>query len=129
MKKKNTIADCPCGSGASYAECCGPLHAGAAAPDAERLMRSRYCAHVLELEPYILATWHSTTRPPDAGLDGPKPKWLGLEVKRHQPDGDRAIVEFIARFRIGGRAERMHETSRFVREDGRWFYLDGKFAE
>jgi len=53
-------------------------------------------------------------------------KWLGLEVRRHeQQDADHASVEFVARSKLGGRAQRLHETSRFAREDGRWFYLDG----
>jgi SEC-C motif domain protein len=39
---------------------------------------------------------------------------------------DQAMVEFIARYRLGGgRAERQHEVSRFVREQGRWYYVDG----
>jgi SEC-C motif-containing protein len=32
----------------------------------------------------------------------------------------------VARSKLGGRAQRLHETSRFVREDGRWFYVDGE---
>ena len=90
-------------------------------------MRSRYSAYVLGLEPYLLATWHASTRPAalhlaeDAGT-----KWLGLEVRRHQTqDASHATVEFVARYRIAGRGQRLHETSRFVREDGRWFYVDG----
>lgn len=92
-------------------------------------MRSRYSAYVLGLETYLLDTWHQSTRPDSLGLSMqvPKPTWLGLTVKRHEnPTSDTAIVEFVARLRMGGgSAERMHETSRFVREDGRWFYVDG----
>jgi SEC-C motif-containing protein len=92
-------------------------------------MRSRYSAYVLGLEDYLLATWHETTRPAALHLaaHSPKPTWLGLSVKRHEnPGADTAIVEFVARLRMGGgSAERMHETSRFVREGGRWFYVDG----
>ena len=71
--------------------------------------------------------WHPDTRPLDLTLETvPQPKWLGLEVKRHeQTDADHALVEFVARYKVNGRAFRMHETSRFVREDGRWFYVDG----
>jgi SEC-C motif-containing protein len=92
-------------------------------------MRSRYTAYVLALEPYLLATWHISTRPPHIDLAAEaRIRWLGLEVKRHLSNGpDSAIVEFVARYKIAGRAQRLHETSRFVREDGRWFYLDGKF--
>jgi len=89
-------------------------------------MRSRYSAYVLGLEDYLLATWHASTRP--AALDlgtGPAAKWLGLDVKARTAAGDAATVEFVARCRVGGRAQRLHEVSRFVREDGRWFYVDG----
>jgi SEC-C motif-containing protein len=123
---------CPCVSGKTYAQCCKPLHDGAIATTAEALMRSRYGAYVAQLEPYLLETWHATTRP--AALDpdeGEKLTWLGLSVKRHAIIGDNsATVEFVARYRIsGGSAVRLHEISRFVREDGRWFYLDGDFPD
>ena len=90
-------------------------------------MRSRYSAYVLGLEDYLLATWHPSTRPPALNLaESPAPKWLGLGVRAHSTDGERATVEFVARCRVGGgSAQRMHELSRFVREDGRWYYVDG----
>lgn len=89
-------------------------------------MRSRYSAFVLDLRPYLLASWHASTRP--AALEPPEPglKWLGLTVKHSAlQDADHGSVEFIARSKLGGRAHRLHEKSRFVREDGRWFYVDG----
>lgn len=125
-------APCPCGSGQPLAACCGPRLAGQApAPDGEALMRSRYTAYVLGNEPYLLQTWHPTTRPAALQLDEePRPRWICLRVKRHeQQDADHAVVEFVARYKIGGRAFRLHETSRFVREEGRWFYIDGDVAE
>jgi SEC-C motif-containing protein len=133
MRLSNSkTGECFCGSGASYAACCGRWHAGEAAPTAEALMRSRYSAYVLELEDYVLATWHESTRPGSLGLatQSPKRALLGLSVKRHEnPTPDTAIVEFVARLRMGGgSAERMHELSRFVREDGRWFYVDGDLS-
>ncbi len=126
------MADCPCGRLDAkgrvrhFEACCGPLHDGEPAPDAGRLMRSRYSAFVLGNVPYLMATWHTSSRPvslePDAGA-----KWLGLAIKAHRVTGDdSAEVEFVARFRVGGRAVRQHELSRFVREAGRWFYLDGE---
>ena len=135
---------CPCGRGPAaaaaakpaaavlpYAGCCGRYlehssgHSSSHAPDAESLMRSRYTAFVLERADYLQATWHPSTRPPALDFE-PGAKWLGLEVRSHRPTGDdRAEVEFVARYRTGGRAVRLHETSRFVREGGRWFYLDG----
>ena len=91
-------------------------------------MRSRYTAFVLGDEAYLLATWHPSTRPEKLGLAEETPaKWLGLAVNNRQPGPgeDQAVVEFVARYKVGGRAFRLHETSRFVREDGRWYYVDG----
>lgn len=123
-------APCPCGGGRPYAACCAPLHGGAPAASAEALMRSRYTAYVFGLEDYLLATWHPSTRPAGLGLAGEPPaKWLGLEVRRHQrEDETHARVEFVARCRVAGRGQRLHENSRFVCEDGRWYYVDGDIA-
>ncbi|WP_222615734.1 YchJ family protein [Dyella telluris] len=128
----DTLTPCPCGNSDGYGRCCGLLHEGAVAATAEQLMRSRYSAYVLKRETYLLDTWHHSTRPAHLKLatQQPAPTWLGLTVKRHESEGDRAIVEFVARLRYGGgKAQRMHEISRFVREDGRWFYVDGEFPE
>jgi SEC-C motif-containing protein len=128
----DTLTPCPCGNHSGYTRCCGPLHEGALAQTAEALMRSRYSAYVLKREDYLLATWHSSTRPASLKLASqhPAPTWLGLDVKRHREEGEQATVEFIARLRYGGgKAQRMHEVSRFVREQGRWYYLDGQFPD
>lgn len=88
-------------------------------------MRSRYCAYVQGREDYLLATWHASTRPAVLNLGAePPPKWLGLEVKTATTTDDRATVEFVARCKLGGRAQRLHEISRFVRENGCWYYVD-----
>lgn len=125
-------APCPCGTGQPYAQCCGRFHAGALhlqAPDAERLMRSRYSAYTMGLRDYLLATWHASTRPAALEPDPPGLKWLGLDLRRHaQQDADHATVSFVARSKLGGRAHRLQETSRFVRELGRWYYVDGDVA-
>lgn len=122
-------APCPCGRGSDYAACCGRYHDGPAAlqaPSPEALMRSRYSAFVLDLGDYLLATWHPDTRPTALEPNTPGLKWLGLEVKAAaMQDADHGTVEFVARSKLGGRAQRLHETSRFVREQGRWFYVDG----
>ncbi len=123
-----TSPSCPCGSGLTYQDCCAPFIAGdALPPSAEALMRSRYCAYVQENEKYLLATWHPQTRPTSLSLDQePRPRWLGLSIKvRQDHDADHASVEFVARYKISGRAHRIHETSRFERIQGRWVYLDG----
>jgi SEC-C motif domain protein len=123
-------APCPCGRAAAYADCCGRYHAGPLhlqAPDAETLMRSRYAAYVLDRIDYLLATWHSDTRPAAIEPNAAGLKWLGLEVQRAQRiDDDHATVTFVARSKLGGRAHRLQETSRFVREGGRWYYVDGE---
>lgn len=125
----DSSAPCPCGLPRAYADCCGRWHDGPqadAAPTAEALMRARYSAFVLERRDVLLRSWHASTRP--AGLEPPPAglRWLGLEVRTHRvQDADHATVEFVARSKLAGRAMRLHETSRFVREDGRWFYLDG----
>ncbi len=97
------------------------------AKTAETLMRSRYTAYVLRREDYLLATWHTTTRPEILALsDHQQNQWLGLTVRLHDAFApDRAVVEFVARYKQNGKAYRLHERSRFVFEQGRWFYVDG----
>lgn len=125
---KNVRGACPCGSELAYDDCCGRWHQGwaqgASAPTPEALMRSRYSAYVLGLIDYLLATWHPSSSPGELELS--PLKWLGLEIRHAQATGDAGVVEFVARCRDGGRGVRMHEISRFVREDGRWFYIDGQ---
>lgn len=127
---------CPCGCTDArrkplvYAQCCGRYvddFANSPAPDAQALMRSRYTAFVRERVDYLLATWAASHRPADLSLDAGT-KWLGLEVRKHSvQNASHAEVEFVARSRdASGRAHRLHERSRFVREeDGRWYYVDG----
>jgi len=144
MSKKSTApAACPCG-GPSLATCCGPYIDGSAIPQsAEALMRSRYTAYGLRDEPYLLATWHPSTRPTEPVMSNEeKLQWLGLEVKSalrlrqrkaNGADLTTDTVEFVARFKTNGRAQRLHEISNFVREPAeggpRWFYVDGSFPE
>lgn len=129
---------CPCGLPALYSQCCGRFHAGPLhlqAPSAEALMRSRYSAYVMGLSDYLRDTWHPRTRPNAVELEQPGPRWLGLEVRSQRALADvvsdhsepvaQAEVEFVARCKQGGRATRLHETSRFLREGGHWLYLDG----
>jgi SEC-C motif-containing protein len=91
-------------------------------------MRSRYSAYVMGHIDYLLATWHPSTAPGDLELQ--PLKWLGLEVRHAEQSGDAGVVEFVARWRDGGgRAQRLHETSRFVRQSERWYYIDGQMTE
>ncbi len=126
--------DCPCGrthargQTLAFDDCCGRWLAQPA-PDAESLMRSRYSAFARGDVAYLQATWHPSTRPASLMLE-PGLRWLGLLVRAHRVvDADHAEVEFVARSRPAGPgpAQRLHERSRFVREDGRWYYLDGDF--
>ncbi len=91
-------------------------------------MRSRYVAYGLHHQTYLLNTWHISTRPKHVNtLEEPIPKWMGLSIKQHHQTGNQGTVEFVARYRLdgGGPAQRLHETSRFIRENNQWFYVDG----
>jgi SEC-C motif-containing protein len=122
---------CPCGSQRPYGGCCAPLHAGVAtAADAAALMRSRYSAYVRGRKDYLLATWHPSTRPP--GLDdAAATRWLGLadpedtRRPRRMPRPSSSSPAIAS----PGAADGLHEISRFVREEGRWHYLDGEFPD
>jgi len=131
---------CPCRTRETkpvpYADCCGHWHSGLPrgehAPTAEALMRSRYSAYALAqgrgtaapaLLEYLMNTWHPSTAPAELEL-GPM-NWTGLEVLHRQQSGDAAVVEFVAHHKVNGRAARLHEVSRFVREAGAWLYVDG----
>lgn len=91
-------------------------------------MRSRYTAYVLKMEDYLLQTWHPKTRPLTLGLaEDIQTKWLGLEVSRSEWTGiDTAIVEFVAKYKIRGKAEQMHEISNFMNIDGKWYYVNAR---
>jgi SEC-C motif-containing protein len=123
-----TVRRCPCGTGLSYADCCGRLHEGTTtAGSAEQLMRSRYSAFVVGDAGYLLATWHPATRPAALDLDADV-RWTGLDVLTTTGGSLLAAegtVEFRASYVRDGRAGAQHENSRFLREDGRWYYLDG----
>ncbi|MBK6637930.1 MAG: YchJ family protein [Rhodocyclaceae bacterium] len=135
MKRRASAEACPCGLGVPYGDCCARWHSGLPEPDAERLMRSRYCAYVMGLDDYVLATWHPDTRPLTIAQEGAAViRWVGLEVLRHEliaveAEPNCALVEFIARYKVNGRAGRMREVSSFRREDGRWYYLSGAVSE
>jgi len=95
------------------------------------LMRSRYTAYVLGDTSYLRATWDDATCPPDLDASGTGTRWLGLQIKRHTAiDADHEEVEFVARYKVDGRAHRLHEASRFRRNaNGRWIYIDGEQKE
>lgn len=122
--------ECPCGTGRSLEQCCGPALAGTAlSQTAEALMRSRYTAFVLADDTYLAETWHSATRPADPsapmGID-----WRRLRIRDTRdggPQDETGEVEFIAHFRTAdGTRDFLHERSSFARENGRWVYVDGE---
>lgn len=120
-------ARCPCLSGHTYGDCCGRFHSGAAeAPTAEALMRSRYCAFAVGDADYLLRTWHPSTRPRVLDLD-PDQRWVRLDILGRSggsPLETSGTVEFEAHFRYGRERDSLREHSRFVREHGRWLYVD-----
>ncbi len=135
---------CPCrareDTAMPYSQCCGPWHQGLAegqhAPDPESLMRSRYTAYALAqpgvragpaMVAYLLATWHPATAPGE--LEPQVVKWTGLEVLEHQHAGDAGLVHFVAHHKVNGRAQKLEETSRFVRVNGAWLYVDAMVPE
>jgi SEC-C motif-containing protein len=123
---------CACGSLRPYAQCCGQcIDGGRAAETAEQLMRSRYTAFVRGDEAYLRKTWDPATCPGDMGAAVTDAvKWLGLEIRRAEAGGANdaeGVVEFVARYKLGGKATRLHEISRFRRTNGQWLYVNGQF--
>lgn len=120
--------ECPCGTGQSYAECCGPIHSGAvSASTAAKLMRSRYSAFAVGDADYLLRSWHPSTRPAAVTLDTGQ-RWTGLEIVATTGGGPlhaEGTVEFRAHYRHHKQRGVLHERSRFTRVDGTWTYLDG----
>ncbi|MEW2811459.1 YchJ family protein [Streptomyces massasporeus] len=121
-----TSRSCPCGLPQAYEACCGRFHSGgAAAPTAEALMRSRYCAFVKGDAAYLLRTWHPRTRPGRLELDTGM-RWTGLEVLGTS-EGSAFHTAGTVEFRASYRGGSLHELSRFERVDGAWVYVDGEF--
>ncbi len=129
MVKQKKIKTCPCGTGLTLAQCCQPLlNNEQPAATAVALMRSRYSAYTLRDADYLQRTWHSSTRPAQLDLSSSPQNWQRLNIidtVAGQPDDDSGEVEFVAIYKINGRAERLHERSRFEREDQQWRYIDG----
>ena len=128
---KNQKTDCPCSSGIEYSSCCGRFIESNEIPETpEQLMRSRYTAYVRKDDSYILDTWHTSTRPASLSDENNLPvKWVELKVinsRKPVENQTTGTVEFIARCKINGKAEKMHEVSEFIKEQGRWYYLQGK---
>jgi len=124
-----TTRSCPCGLPEAYAKCCGrylPIGT-AAAPTAEALMRSRYCAFVRRDEAYLLRTWHPRTRPARIEFD-PGMRWTGLKIL-DTGEGSAFHTTGTVTFRASYAGGSLHERSRFERVEGAWAYVDGDITE
>ena len=129
MTKQTKEKPCPCGTGLALTQCCQPLLDNEQpAASAVALMRSRYSAYTLGNEDYLQRTWHSSTRPAQLDLSNNKQNWQRLKIvdtTAGLAEDDSGEVEFVAIYKINGRAERLHERSRFAREEQQWRYIDG----
>ncbi|MEV0135224.1 YchJ family protein [Dactylosporangium sp. NPDC050688] len=118
---------CPCGLGEPYDDCCGRFHRGAETPpSAELLMRARYSAYVVGDRDFLLRTWHDKTRPRMLTVEDGQ-HWQGLYILQRTGGGlfdTEGTVEFKARYEADGKPGVMHDTSRFVKTDGVWYYVD-----
>jgi SEC-C motif-containing protein len=124
------MTTCPCNPEKEFDQCCGPYLAGEKqAPTAEALMRSRFSAYAREDYGYVLRTCHRSTRPSEKDFEGnASVNWTALEILYTEAGGENnaeGMVEFIARYESSGQSFGLHEKSRFLKEDGQWFYLDG----
>ncbi|MGP9682827.1 YchJ family protein [Brachybacterium sp. AOP3-A1-3] len=124
---------CPCGRGDTFGACCGPvLRQERRAATAEALMRSRYTAFAVRDVDHLLRSWHPRERPDrdeleDSLEDGTR--WLHLSIQKTTAGGpfdDTGTVEFTAVARSPQGRQEQHEISRFVREDGVWYFVDGE---
>jgi len=129
MAKQKKTKPCYCDTGLPLAQCCQPLlNNDQQAETAVALMRSRYSAYTLGDENYLLRTWYSDTRPLQLSLQENQQHWQRLkiiDIAAGQASDDSGEVEFVAIYKINGRAERLHERSRFAREGQQWRYIDG----
>ncbi len=123
--------DCPCTQGRLYQDCCQPYHNNTKYPNnAEQLMRSRYSAYALNLIDYIIKTWAPSTCPHFSSNETHNIKWMKLIINRSWEDKLtlEAFVDFDAFYEQEGQIHRMHETSRFIKRNGGWLYVDGKIS-
>ena len=123
--------NCICGSGLEPELCCARFIEGGDIPEtAEQLMRSRFSAYASHNEDYLLASWDKNSKKKPKQIDFSKEEnveWTHLEIvglKKGGTKDSKGIVEFKAHYLLDGEPHVMHEISRFVKKDHRWFYLD-----
>ncbi len=118
--------NCPCHSGQPYDQCCGRFISHRELPEnAVQLMRSRYCAYVLDDVKYLAETWHQDFRPAKLDIES-QFRWIGLKIITSDQQNQQATVEFEACLLVNGKVEAMHEKSAFILEQGRWLYTSGE---
>lgn len=127
------MSSCPCGTGKSLNDCCGPYLEGEAAPTPEALMRSRYTAFATKNTDYL-----EETTDPQASQEfdfeaneewARNAEFTGLEILSAKEEGNKGFVEFRARFRMNGEDHVHHEKSKFRKQGGVWFFRDGKVVK
>ena len=126
-----TNETCPCGSGASFGDCCEPIIKGTRESEtAEELMRARYSAFVTHAIDFIVASTHSRTRK-DIDLTfirewSETSTWHGLEIlETKHVNENKAFVSFEAQFAQGDEVQHHREKSLFERENGEWRFVTG----
>jgi len=127
------MSDCPCGSGTLYQNCCEPAHTGIEpSKTAEALMRSRYSAYAKHCVSYLGDTLHPDYRQDwseeDTKTWAENSEWVSLEIlnkDKGQEKDSTGVVEFAANFKEKGILKRHHELSNFVKQDDKWYYVDG----
>lgn len=122
----NAKTTCPCGSNVIYSDCCKPLHQGQTAASAETLMRSRFSAFALQLDGYLLSSWHPETRPEQISLE-PNTQWKRLEIISASNDAQQGSVHFKAYYQELNQWHLLEETSKFLFENNHWFYHSGNY--
>jgi len=128
VSNRDPSGRCPCGSGDVLRDCCARILDGTPAPTALSLMRSRYTAFAVGDREHLLASWDPATRPADLVLDGDT-RWLRLEIVATTAGGpfdSDGTVEFEAFYRDADGRRSLHERSRFIKDAGRWYYVDGE---
>lgn len=91
-------------------------------------MRSRFTAFAFHNEAYILETWDTKTRPPRVKFPEKGVEWTHLEIldkKKGESKDTKGVVEFKAYYQLNNEEYVVNEISRFRKEQGRWYYLDG----
>ncbi|MBE6441673.1 MAG: hypothetical protein E7022_04995 [Desulfovibrio desulfuricans] len=127
---------CPCGSGRTLEDCCGPYIDGKAwPPDAATLMRSRYTAYVLQCWQWLVESTHPDYRE-DVSVEklaesARDVRWLRLDIRsavQDVPAGEKGelfdVVEFFAYYELDG-VRQLGERSFFQRRDDKLYYVDG----